>query len=523
MNQLNWLFSLLGLALWLPTALAYGCGTNITSLTGKADLESWIITSANSTSLGNISYCDISATIGGRIGVWMKLPQTWNGRYVQIGCGGACGYNPLESDSTYAGFRLNGTLEAGYALGSTDMGVPNSTDNYGPMAGNLQMRIDWAYLATHLAAVMGRQLIGAAYGSEPVYSYHLGGSTGGRQGLVEAQRYPEDFDGVFAIAPAYNETGVTVYSIASTARATLLDETNFTAAITDAESDLIHSAVLEACDGLDGLEDGIISLPRLCHFDPASLVCPSDGTAAGNTSCISSTALEAARKVYSGPISSLTGARQVPEGLLPGSEQSWQGTYIPSTAGEPSVWYAFAKSLLSHYAFWPDPATPLTPFSVDYGGPALLRQTSKVESLAYGGAADMSKFKLLGGKMVVTQGLQDVAVAPGFARDFWERAGLAMGGGREEFMRFYEMPGVEHVSGGPGADMYDALGIIVGWVEEGVAPDVVVASHLDDGGEVEFTRPLYQYPLVAGYDGTGDVDSWESFVPVNGSAPYWDL
>ncbi|TID18336.1 tannase and feruloyl esterase [Venturia nashicola] len=124
------------------------------------------------------------------------------------------------------------------------MGVPTSTTDLNPMRGDLQMRLDWGYLSTHLMAVMGKQLLSVYYEREVVYSYHLGNSTGGRQSLVEAQRYPDDFNGVFVIAPAYNETGVTTYSISWTARVALLDEIAFTPAITNTEADLIHALVL---------------------------------------------------------------------------------------------------------------------------------------------------------------------------------------------------------------------------------------------------------------------------------------
>lgn len=405
------------------------------------------------------------------------------------------------------------------------MGVPTSTTNLDPMHGNFQMRIDWGYLSTHLTVVMGKQLLQAYYGREAEFSYHLGSSTGGRQSLVEAQRYPEDFEGVFAVAPAYNETGVTTYSISWTARAALLDEVEFTPAITNEEAEVIHASVLKACDALDGLEDGIISLPRLCHPDLETLVCATNSTTlAANVTCISPVAFSAAKKIYSGPISSLTGTKQVPEGLLPGSEIAWQGTYIPSLSGFPSAWYTFSASFLSSYAFWPDPLETLTPFSVNLSDPSLLLKTSKMESLEYGGVADMTKFAQLGGKIIMTQGLNDVAVAPGFARDLFERAGVAMTPeGRNGFMRFFEMPGVNHVSGGPGADTYDALGLLVDWVENGKAPETVKAAHLGDDGDIEFTRPLFRYPMVAGYKGSGDVSDWRSFEPIDGSAPFWHL
>ncbi|KAE9968298.1 hypothetical protein EG327_011114 [Venturia inaequalis] len=514
-----------------PTALVvFASATTISSLscnalrnlTNIAETSPWSITSADAALQNNVTYCNISATIDGRIRTWFRLPtqKLWNGRYVQIGCGGACGYNPFLN--TY--FAIEDALNDGYALGTTDMGVPTSSTNFDPMHANFQMRIDWGYLSTHLTAVMGKQLLSAYYGRDAEFSYHLGSSTGGRQSLVEAQRYPEDFEGVFAIAPAYNETGVTTYSISWTARAALLDETNFMPAITNAEADLIHAAVLKACDGMDGLEDGIVSLPRLCHPDIEALVCSANSSPAVNATCISTTALLAANKIYSGPISSLSGGKQVPEGLLPGSELAWQGTYIPSVSGSPSAWYTFSTSFLSNFAFWPDPTEKLTPFSIDLSEPELLRKTSRMESLEYGGIADMTKFKQLGGKIIMTQGLNDVAVAPGFARDLFERVGGAMTPeGRDEFMRFFEMTGVNHVSGGPGADTYDALGLLVDWVENGNAPEMIVAKRLDDDGNLEFERPLFRYPMVAAYKGRGNISDWRSFEPVDGSAPFWDL
>jgi hypothetical protein len=136
----------------------------------------------------------------------------------------------------------------------------------------------------------------------------------------------------------------------------------------------------------------------------------------------------------------------------------------------------------------------------------------------------MTKFKQLGGKSIMTQGLNDVAVAPSFARDLYERIGLAMGdAGRDDFMRFYQLPGVNHVSGGPAADTYDALGLLFDWVEKGKAPETLVAEHLNDNRSVEFTGPLSRYPMVAGYKGSGNESDWRTFEPVDGSALFWDL
>lgn len=262
---------------------------------------------------------------------------------------------------------------------------------------------------------------------------------------VEAQRYPEDFNGVVAVAPAYNETGVTTYQISWNAKSVVENDTLLTPILTATDAALINAVVLAACDTLDGLRDGIISHPRSCHFNLSTLLCPANSTATTtNTTaatCLTPSALAAAEKLYSGPISN-TGAHQVLEGLLPGSEAVWNGSYISTSASTPSPWYAFASSFLSYYAFWPDPGVALTPSTLNLSDPELLRQTSRMESLEYGGVADLGKFEQLGGKLMVFQGLMDTAVAPWFARDYFERVGMAVGEGvREGFVRFFEMPG----------------------------------------------------------------------------------
>jgi len=490
--------------------------SNLVNMTGTADDDSWIITTANATSIGSVQYCHISATIGNRIRTWMQLPETsdWNGRYVQIGCGGACGWNPFENTN----FDIATAIKKGYALGTTDMGV-SPGDAFDPFHNNLQMRIDWGYLATHLTAVMSKHIITSYYGSSPKYSYHLGSSTGGRQSLVEAQRYPGEFNGVFAVAPAYNESGVVIYSVGGTAKAALQDETDFTAAITPIEAELLQNATLSQCDEMDGLRDGIISLPRLCKPDLSNLLCSNVST----SPCLSTIGAIAANEIYTGPISSVTGYKQVPEGFLPGSEASWIGAYISTTSGAPPA-YSLVKSFLSFFAFWPDPIEPVTPLTINLSDPNLSSRISAIEDLVSGADANMTDFQQLGGKIIITGGLQDVIVAPGFLLDLYNRVGDAMGEDtRDEFMRFYELPGVGHVVGGPGADAYDALGYLAEWVENGTVPEVMVASHLDGEGNVAFTRPLFPFPFVAAYNGTGNMSDWRSYVPVNGGTEFWGI
>lgn len=504
----------------IPLVTLAGASTTCSDLvtfTSLLEVDSVVITSAstvaaNSTS-GAPSYCDVVGQIGGRIGVWFKLPDgdAWNTRYTQYGCGGACGYNPFED-----GTDPVAPLAAGYAIGTTDMG--NNASSFAIFYDNFQARIDWSYLATHLTAIAGKKLVSYYYGTQPTFSYHSGGSTGGRQGLVEAQRYPGEFDGIVAVAPAYDETGITLRSIAWNGQATVKNDSAYTPVLTLEDAEIIQQAVLQACDLTDGAADGIISDPRACQFDLDTLVCQSSFS---NTStCLTSEAIEAARKLYSVPVNS-TGAPLLPENLLPGSEFAWAGSYISTTAGEAAGFTAFGGEYATNYAFWPSPKDTISPLdiSMDLSD----SDTVYMDSLHYGGMADLRVFKNLGSKLLMFQGLGDPAVAPSFALDYYLRVVTAAGGreAADDFVLFYEMPGVGHVSGGPGADTFDGLAAVAAWVERGIKPYNITAAHLNSDGSIAFTRPLYPWPELPFYEGYGNVNESASWSPKNSTASTW--
>ncbi|RDW91434.1 carboxylic ester hydrolase-17 [Coleophoma crateriformis] len=501
---------------------AFSC-SNITLFGGVTETDTFYVTSSSLVAADAATavpeHCNITARIGGRITVWAHLPTEWNGRFSQYGCGGGCGYNPFEDGTDTAA-----PLKAGYAISTTDMGNPER--NYIAFYNNIQGKLDWGYLATHLTAMFSKQLIKAYYGSAPTYSYHIGGSTGGRQGLVEAQRYPDEFDGIVAIAPAYNETGVTTYQITWMSQVAVANDSALTPLITANDTALIYAATLDACDELDGLKDGIIVSPRLCNFSVSTLACSNGSSPLINaTACLSPTAVSVAEKIYSGPVNS-AGIHLTLEGLLPGSEANWDGAYIasPPGYGAQGSFYAFAVQYLSYYAFFPDPPQPIQP--VDFSMDTPLSATAYIENFEYGGNADLQKFQQLGGKLVMLQGLLDEAVAPWFAQDYFERVVTAMGGRQEvdPFFRYFEMPGVNHVSGGPGADTFDELALIAAWVENGTAPEVIIASHVVND-VVEFTRPLYPWPLQAYYNSTagGNVSEASSFYAADTAGPLRSL
>jgi hypothetical protein len=517
LRMANLYFVLLGLVfLHASAAASYNC-TDLPSFTSLLEVDSLAITTAtvvaaNSTA-GLPSYCNVTGEIGGRIGVWFMLPsaQTWNKRYVQYGCGGACGYNPFTTDTS-----VDSAIAAGYAVGTTDMG--NNASTWTLFYDNFQARADWGYLATHLTAVAGKNLVSAYYDQSPVFSYHSGGSTGGRQGLMEAQRYPGDFDGIVAVAPAYDETGITLQSIAWNGQATVKNDSVLTPILTEQHSVLIHQAALAACDLDDGVADGVIPDPRACHFDIDSLACGSSSP--NSTDCLTIEAIEAAKKLYQGPVNS-AGERLLPENMLPGSEYSWPGSYISTTPGAIAYFTEFGGEYASNYAFWPSPIDAIGPMDISMDLSA--SQTMYMENQHYAGSADLRMFHTLGSKMLIFQGLGDPAVAPSFALDYYQRVVVALGGRNvtDEFILFYEMPGVAHVSGGPGADTYDALASVAAWVEEGVKPYNITASHSSSNGTVEFTRPLYPYPELAHYRGCGDKNLSSNWIPKTSSTGQW--
>jgi hypothetical protein len=218
--------------------------------------------------------------------------------------------------------------------------------------------------------------------------------------------------------------------------------------ITANDTALIRVALLDACDGDDGLVDGIITSPRSCKFDVSTLACSNITSSLANSSyCLSDDALTAAKKMYSPPVNS-KGVNLTLEGLLLGSEVNWPGSYIasPPGIGAQGGFYSFAVDFLSNYAFNPDPAQEIQPkdFSMD----TPITKSSYVENFEYGGVADISHFKQLGGKLILAQGLQDQAVAPWFASNYYKRVLTALGGRKavDEFMRYYELPGKFHLT-----------------------------------------------------------------------------
>jgi feruloyl esterase len=339
-----------------------------------------------------------------------------------------------------------------------------------------------------------------AQGRFAEHAYFVGCSSGGHQALTEAQRYPEDYDGIIAGDPASNRIRQTfgfMYSWIATHGA------DGRPIIPQNKLSLLTKAVVEACDGLDGLKDGIIDDPRRCHYDPAKLLCK---TGADEASCLTAPQVEAAKKVYEGVKSPRTG-EQIFTGWPRGSEgfgdnagQSWRA-YIMDPQEPMRV--GFFKYFLFHDPNW-------DPRSIDYDRDLAFAE----QKMPFMSAVDhdLTPFKKHGGKLLMYTGWSDPVVPPQDTVAYYDAVAKTMGGLEKtrEFYRFFLAPGMGHCSGGPGPNQFDHLAALEQWVEKGIAPDKLIASH-STNGKIDRTRPLCLYPQVARWKGTGSTDEAASF------------
>jgi feruloyl esterase len=434
----------------------------------------------------------------------MPLPAQWNGRFLMQGCGGLCGsVQPATCEDV---------LARNYAVVTTDMGHSGPAWQALWAYNNLPAEIDFAYRATHVVAVASKAIVNAYYGRGAGRAYFRGCSTGGRQGLVEAQRFPADFDGIIAGAPVLDETGIAALHLIWSGRANL--DADGQPILSPEEVSLLHEAALSACDLRGGLKDRIIEDPASCDFDPASLRCASESS----TVCLTDAEIGAARRLYEGARNS-SGARLVPGGLMPGSEYEW----VPNFVGRngPAVFHPEGpvSQLYQNLIFHPDPGPGHTAaeFDFDRDPPRL----ALIETLYSARNPDLRAFRARGGKLILYHGWDDAEIPPPHMLDYFAAVERAMGG-REataKFARLFMMPGVAHCRRGPGADTVDWLTYLDRWVEQGQAPEAVIAYHLVKEqnylglprprfplaeSDYDRARPLYPWPDSARYRGRGD-------------------
>jgi feruloyl esterase len=451
----------------------------------KLDLENATITLAQPMEAGarTPAFCRVAATLTPssdsqiKIEVWLPA-QNWNGKLRGNGNGGWTG--------SIAQATLAAGVERGYASAMTDTGHQGSSASFA--LGHPEKLIDFGYRSTHEMTVAAKAIIRAYYGEPAKLSYFTGCSAGGRQGLMEAQRFPEDYDGIVAGAPGSNWSGRAMLAV-WIAQAAHRDPASL---LPPAKFPLIHDAVLSSCDALDGVKDGVLENPMRCKFDPRALECKG-GDAPG---CLTSAQVETVRRIYSAAANRRTGDKIFP-GFEPGSELGW------STMAGPEP---FTIGLdLFRYVVFGNPDWDFRAFDFD----ADVARTEKASAVLNALDPDLKKFRARGGKLIQYHGWSDPQIAPESSVDYFNTVLAAMGAENvRSFYRLYMVPGMAHCGGGEGTSTFDMLTPLEEWVEQKKAPESVAASRVRDG-KADRTRPLF--PQVARYKGTGSTDDAANF------------
>ena len=449
---------------------------------------------------GDPAVCRVKATVthppaGDKVGIFVELPVTqWNGRFLGTGGGGFSGGSPQ---------RLRQQTVLGYATAATDTGHEGGSGSFAlDSAGRLNWMLirDNAYLGIHEMTVLGKYLVEAYYGRQPGHAYFEGCSTGGRQGLMEVQRYPADYDGVVAGAPAINWPKLHVEQLWG--ELVMREAGNFVPACKFAAA---QAASIAACDALDGVTDGVIGDPRLCSFDPKALI----GTSAGDCGAFTEADADVIRKIWQGP------RRRDGTFLWYGLPRGADFTGLSKTGGTPISGEPFGitldwwKFFLTQNPQWDWKTLSLPAYE------QFFEQSVEEYGAAIGtDAADLAAFRDRGGKAIVWHGQADPLIYPQGTIDYYERVERQMGGAARtaDFIRLFMAPGVGHCSGGPGPQPAGQLDAVLSWVEEGKSPDTLLTVGRDRSERSSATRPLCPFPLVARYKGSGGTDDSANFV-----------
>jgi len=419
--------------------------------------------------------------------LWMPARDSWNGKYQAVGGGGWVG-----------SLNFNGMLNAlqhGYATSSTDTG------HKGPEAafalGHPEKLVDFAYRAVHEMATTSKTIMAAYYGRAPRLSYWNGCSTGGRQGIMEAVRYPEDFDGIIAGAPANNQFQLGAWRIN-------LDTTirkDPRRIVPREKRLLVNRAVLDACDALDGVKDGLLSDPTRCHFDVSSLQC----RGAESENCLTAPQVDAMKMAYE-PVKKRSGELIYP-GLVPGGEADWPVSAF-NAAPDPGA----IDLGIFRYVAHADPAWDWRGFDLERDLALALEKGGYVEVTD----PDLRKFKAHGGKLLIYHGWNDGgtggAISPLNSVNYYSSVLATMGPHQEDWLRLFMVPGMDHCGGGPGPTQFGVVTAMETWRELGKALDHITAYHVSNDNRVTMSRPLCPYPQVAVYNGTGDTNLASNFV-----------
>ena len=439
-------------------------------------------------------FCRVAATLRPsadsdiKIEVW--LPTTWNGKFQAVGNGAWAGVIPYSS--------MAFAVEQGYATAGTDTG--HVGNNAAFAIGHPEKVIDLAYRSVHEMTAQAKSLINSFYGSAPQFSIWNGCSQGGRQGITAAVRYPTDFDGVIAGAPAVNWMNLHAGRMAANRAANKTDA----ATIPQEKYALVHRAALAACDEIDGVKDGLIENPLACRFDPKVVQCKGSDTA----NCLTSEQVESARALYETVRDPTTGQEVLP-GLVPGSEPAW----AIAAARRP---VATALDAFRYIVF-ENPAWEPASFNAATDIERTLRADR--DDALNSSSADLKAFFDRGGKLLMYHGWSDTQVTPLNSINYFQKVVSRFGPqAAGTSVQLYMAPGMNHCTGGAGPDVFDKVGALEQWMATGTAPDKIVASHFTNG-TLDRTRPLCTVGRVAKWTGSGSSDDAWNFTCIAAEPP----
>jgi hypothetical protein len=466
---------------------------DVTSITAQS-LPAGAFTPPRNQPIANLpAFCRVSLVVKPQINIEVWLPMSWNERFQAVGGGG------------YAGSISWGALAIavrnGYATASTDTGHNAASQQGGSFALNpdgtlnTQLIEDFASRSLEEMTAKAKELMKAFYTENPKYSYWNGCSTGGRQGLMLAQRLLGGYNGILSGAPAINWDRF----IPAELWPQIAMKPEAGGPIAAAKLNAATNAAIAACDSFDGVMDGVLENPRACKFDPVALQCPAGGGAGGN--CLTPGEISAVRKIWDGPRSS-------------DGKRLWYGLTHGTPLGALSGTSAFGISA-DHIRYWLERNPAFDWHTLDYARFEAEFQKSRTQFNRVIGTdnPDLRQFRRDGGKVLIWHGLSDQLIFPEGTIDYYERL-VADAGGLQEaqtFARLFMAPGVGHCGGGSGPNTFDMFGELVKWVESGQAPDRIIASRMENNQTIR-TRPLCMYPNVAVSTGSGSTDDAKNFV-----------
>lgn len=453
------------------------------------------------------AYCRVEGYVSPQVWFEVRLPlENWNSRFLMQGCGGMCGWINMEACAD--------ALARNYAVANTDMGHKGPPSSAFWAKNNREAEIQFGFRATHVVAVAAKAIIAAFYAVDAERSYFRGCSTGGRQGLISAQRFPHDFDGIIVGAPVIHQPGTAQFHLAWLGLANLDEQRQ--PILTADKVPLIQRAVMVACDANDGVEDGVLMDPRACDWDPEALLCARNR----RDDCLSKAQVQAVRRLYS-PARDSQGRRLFPGGMMKGSEHEWAPIIAPPPGKQSPLFdpNGMIAEVLRYLTFDQDRGADYSLFDLDFDED--YKRFGVMASLNTANNPDLREFAAHGGKLILYHGWDDLEIPPLGSVEYYEDVERFMGSvyKTQEFFRLFILPGVAHCRRGPGADAIDYLSHLENWVERGRAPEYLTTHHLKTPqsymglprpryplpeSDYDWMRPVFAYPKVAHYDGSGD-------------------